>query len=67
VPEQLARAVDGLVEGVELPSHDFVLGIQCHPEELTNKEEWAARLFRALIASAGERQDAHHRVVGRRR
>ncbi len=58
---------DGLVEGVELPSHDFALGIQCHPEELTNKEEWAARLFRALIASAGERQDAHHRVVGRRR
>src|SRR3982074_3769620 len=28
----VATSADGLVEGVELPTHDFVLGIQCHPE-----------------------------------
>lgn len=48
----VARSPDGLIEGVELPSHQFVLGIQCHPEELSRKEQWAARLFSGLVASA---------------
>jgi putative glutamine amidotransferase len=48
----VAHSPDGLIEGVELPSHQFVLGIQCHPEELSRKEPWAARLFDGLVASA---------------
>jgi putative glutamine amidotransferase len=48
----VARTPDGLIEGVELPSHQFVLGIQCHPEELSRKEQWATRLFTGLVASA---------------
>lgn len=54
----VAHSSDGLVEGVELPSHDFVLGIQCHPEELSKTEPWAARLFTGLVASAKDRRGA---------
>jgi putative glutamine amidotransferase len=40
---------DGLIEGVELGDGRFVVGIQCHPEELVRKEEWARRLFEGLV------------------
>jgi putative glutamine amidotransferase len=58
----VAHSSDGLVEGVELPSHDFVLGIQCHPEELSNTEPWAARLFTGLVAAAKERSGVRDSV-----
>lgn len=48
----VATSDDGLIEGVELQDHRFVVGIQCHPEELALKHEWARRLFAAL-ADAG--------------
>ena len=48
-----ARAVpDGLVEAVELPGSRMVLGVQCHPEELTAEHDWARRLFAALVDTA---------------
>jgi putative glutamine amidotransferase len=59
----VARSSDGLVEGIELPSHDFAVGIQCHPEELVGKQEWSARLFAGLVAAANQRRGAHDRVV----
>lgn len=60
----VATSADGLVEGVELPTRDFVLGIQCHPEELSKKEPWAQALFNGLVAAANERRGAHDRAVG---
>jgi putative glutamine amidotransferase len=60
----VARSSDGLVEGIELPSNQFAVGIQCHPEELVGKQDWAGRLFTALVAAANQRRDAHDRVVG---
>jgi putative glutamine amidotransferase len=60
----VATSADGLVEGVELPTHDFVLGIQCHPEELSKHEPWAQPLFKGLVAAANERRGAHDRAVG---
>lgn len=42
---------DGLIEGVELPGHRFLLGIQCHPEELERSEEWARRLFETFVSA----------------
>jgi putative glutamine amidotransferase len=59
----VAHSPDGLIEGVEISSHEFALGIQCHPEELSKKEPWAARLFAGLAASANSRRGAHHPVV----
>jgi len=46
-----ALATDGTVEGVEAPSHRWMVGVQWHPE----REEIAARfrsLFEAFIAAA---------------
>jgi putative glutamine amidotransferase len=40
-----ARAPDGLVEAVEHPGRRFVVGVQCHPEELYRERQWARRLF----------------------
>ena len=52
----VARAPDGVVEAVELPGRDFVLGVQWHAEALVERPEQAA-LFEAFVAAAG-RYDA---------
>ena len=44
---------DGLVEAVELPDHPFGLGVQWHPEWLTDQES-TRNLFRKFIEVAGE-------------
>ncbi len=43
-----AVASDGLVEGLELPSHPFAIGVQWHPETLSPFAGEAQRLFDAL-------------------
>lgn len=48
----VAHSSDGLIEGVELPGHRFVLGVQCHPEELRKTQPWAARLFEGFVSTA---------------
>ncbi len=49
-----ARAPDGIIEGVEWTADDWwVLGVQWHPEELTETaENWDRSLFRALMTAA---------------
>jgi putative glutamine amidotransferase len=47
-----ARAHDGLVEAVEHPGRRFVVGMQCHPEELYLDRDWARRLFADFVAAA---------------
>ena len=49
-----ATAPDGLVEGIELPDHPFVLGVEWHPESLSDRYPEHQRLFDAFIhACAG--------------
>ena len=48
----VAWADDGLVEGVEMPGHRFVVGVQAHPEELAPRHAWARRLFEAFASAA---------------
>jgi len=52
----VARAPDGIVEGVEWPDDDWwMVGVQWHPEELTaSAEPWDRSLF-ATFASVAER------------
>jgi putative glutamine amidotransferase len=56
---------DGLVEAVELPGRRFVVGLQCHPEEHSGSELWAARLFAAFVEAARQRpaEDAPARLT----
>jgi putative glutamine amidotransferase len=42
-----ARSGDGVVEAVELPGPQFVVGVQWHPEESGDP-----RLFEALVEAA---------------
>jgi putative glutamine amidotransferase len=47
-----ARAHDGLVEAIEHPGRRFVVGLQCHPEELYLERDWARRLFADFVAAS---------------
>jgi putative glutamine amidotransferase len=47
-----ARSEDGVVEAIELPGRDFVVGVQWHPEESGD-----VRLFEALVAAAAGRTE----------
>lgn len=43
---------DGLVEAVESDSRGWVIGIQCHPEDLWREHEWAHDLFTTFVEEA---------------
>ncbi len=45
-----ALAPDGIIEAVESTKHSFVLGVQWHPESLTDKNSYL--LFRALVENS---------------
>ncbi|MCW4149260.1 type 1 glutamine amidotransferase [Halomonas sp. 18H] len=52
--EIVARDRDGLVQGIESTQHDFLIGVQWHPEWLIfNRPQ--QRLIRALVEAAGQR------------
>ena len=46
-----AKAPDGIVEGLEDPSHPFYLGVQWHPEDMPG-ESSAAAIFGAFVEAA---------------
>lgn len=46
-----ACAPDGLVEGVELPGYPFVLGVQWHPESLSDRYPEHQKLFDAFVSA----------------
>ena len=50
-----ARDLDGIVQAVEAPDHDFLLGLQWHPEFLLYSRR-QRRLFQHLLACARRRQ-----------
>jgi len=58
----VATSEDGLIEGVELLDRPFVVGIQCHPEELAPKHEWARRLFTAVANAGAQYRDSVTRL-----
>ncbi len=45
-----ARAEDGTVEALELPSHPFCVAVQWHPEHLSETREDQQKLFDAFVA-----------------
>ena len=47
----VAWSSDGVIEGIEAPGRDFLLGVQWHAECLTERPEHAA-LFTGLVAAA---------------
>ena len=50
-----ARSTDGVIEAMENPSRDFILGVQYHPERMIRTEgfrEHRRKLFEAFIKAA---------------
>ncbi|MBR3182329.1 MAG: gamma-glutamyl-gamma-aminobutyrate hydrolase family protein [Eggerthellaceae bacterium] len=43
---------DGVIEGIELPSASFVVGVQWHPEHMWRTRPHSKRLFKALVDAA---------------
>ena len=57
-PALLATAYaveDGLIEALESPAHDWVIGLQCHPEREQEVPKSLGRLFQALVERAESR------------
>ena len=50
----VAWSSDGVIEGVEAPGRDFVVGVQWHAETLVHRRDNAA-LFSGLVEAAAER------------
>jgi putative glutamine amidotransferase len=48
----VAAAPDGIIEGAEVSDHPFAVGVQWHPEEMTEHDVSARGLFVALIDAA---------------
>ena len=51
----VAWAPDGVIEGVEAPGRDFMIGVQWHAETLVRHREHAA-LFKGLVEAAERRR-----------
>jgi putative glutamine amidotransferase len=49
-----AAADDGVVEGVELPGHPWLVAVQWHPEMTAANDPRQQRLFDAFVAAAAE-------------
>lgn len=52
-----ALARDGVVEAVEKADHDFMIGVQWHPEGTAINDIYSQRLFEALVRAAGDYRD----------
>jgi len=50
-----ARAPDGVIEGLERPGHPFCVGVQWHPEAMTESYPVMRRLFEGLVEVAQAR------------
>ena len=50
-----ARAADGTVEAFEKPDHEWLIGVQWHPEVTAGEDPTQQRLFDSLVAAAAAR------------
>jgi putative glutamine amidotransferase len=56
-----AWASDGVIEAIELIDYPFAVGVQAHPEALTQVEPRWAALFHAFVGAAKQAQTAARR------
>lgn len=49
-----ARSEDGIIEAIESREHRFVLGVQCHPEDMYKESKLFLDLFKKLIQEASQ-------------
>lgn len=49
-----ASTSDGVIEGIESTEHEFLIGLQWHPEDLYDNDEPSRKIFRKFIEIAGK-------------
>ena len=49
-----AYSTDGLIEAIELPEKTFVIGVQWHPEKMTDYDENANKIIDAFISECNK-------------
>ena len=49
--QEMAVSEDGLIEGIYMPSHKFIVGVQWHPEFSYDVDENSRKLINAFVAS----------------
>ena len=54
-------AQDGVAELMEAPDYQFVMAVQCHPEEIYTSEPACARLFSAFVEACRNRSTSFAR------
>jgi putative glutamine amidotransferase len=47
-----AFAPDNVIEGIEMPDHPWLLGVQWHPELTAEKDEKQQALYNAFVKAA---------------
>jgi putative glutamine amidotransferase len=57
----VAWSPDGVIEGIEAPARDFLVGVQWHAETLVARRDNAA-LFEGLVQAAARQADATRRM-----
>lgn len=50
----VAWAADGIIEAIELPDYPYAIGVQAHPESLTQVEPRWLTLFQSFIAASND-------------
>ena len=50
-----ARAPDGVIEAIEIPSRRFAIGVQWHPEAFATQDNPGNKLFSAFVQAAQQR------------
>lgn len=50
--EVTAKCGDGVAEGIESPSHPFVVGVQWHPERMWERDKRMLGIFKGLVEAA---------------
>jgi putative glutamine amidotransferase len=61
--EPCARAADGLVEALESPNGQFLIGVQWHPEVFEATNPHTRGLFRGFVEAARAWQEEGKRAV----
>jgi putative glutamine amidotransferase len=57
-----AYSPDGLIEAIELPDKDFVLGVQWHPEKMVKYDVYANKIIDGFIEKCKNKELSHDRV-----
>lgn len=55
--EATAYAKDGVIEAIEMPDHDFVMGLQWHPEEMAmHRDKYMLEIFKEFIRKSKKKE-----------